>query len=107
MSPKRRVTVSVDGDLVEAAQAAVRRGDAKNVSAWINEGMRRQLDHERRLGAMDDYFAWYEAKHGPITEEQMEEAERIMEERTLHVHSDGYIPELDDPDRSPARRDSR
>lgn len=108
MSPKRRVTVSVDQELLEAARAAVERGDVRNISAWVNEGMQRQLDHERRLGAADDFFAWYEAEHGPITEEQMDEAERIMAERSIRVRGRGsFVPELDDPDREPTERKPR
>lgn len=94
MSPKRRVTVSVDEELLDAARAAVERGDVKTVSAWVNEGMQRQLDHERRLGAADDFFAWYEAEHGEITQEEMDEAERIMEERSVHVRGRGSFARI-------------
>jgi hypothetical protein len=77
-----------------AARAAVSRGDVKNVSAWVNEGMRRQLDHERRLGAADDYFARYEAEHGEITQEEMDEAERVMAERSIHVRGRGSFARI-------------
>lgn len=88
------MTVSVDEGLLDAARAAVERGEAESLSAWFNQAMQRQLDHERRLAAADDYFAWYEAEHGEITQEEMDEAERIMEERSIHVRGRGSFARI-------------
>lgn len=57
----------MDADLVEAAHAAVAAGRAENLSAWVNEALRRQVDHDRRMWALDEFFAAYEAEHGEIT----------------------------------------
>ena len=67
MSGKQRLSASVDADLVEAAHAAVAGGRAENLSAWVNEALRRQVDHDRRMQALDDFLAAYESEHGEIT----------------------------------------
>jgi Arc/MetJ-type ribon-helix-helix transcriptional regulator len=83
MATKQRLSASVDSDLVEAARAAEAEGRAPSVSAWVNEALRRHVEHERGLHAMDEFLAAEEAEHGPITEEEMEAVEQWMRERTI------------------------
>ena len=71
MSSKRRLSASIDADLMAAAEAAVQRGAASSVSAWVNEAFRRQLEHDRRLAAMDVFLATFEAEFGEITDEDI------------------------------------
>jgi Arc/MetJ-type ribon-helix-helix transcriptional regulator len=85
MTAKSRLSVTVDADLVEASQAAVAAGEAESVSAWVNDALRLKADHDRRLRALDDFIAAYEAEHGEITEEEMEAAVRSMRERAIVV----------------------
>ena len=68
MSGKERLSASVDAGLVAVAQEAVARGQAESVSAWVNDALRLKADHDRRLGALDDFLAAYEAEHGQVTE---------------------------------------
>ena len=42
-------------------------GRAESVSAWVNEALRMKADHDRRLQALDEFVAAYEAEHGEIT----------------------------------------
>ena len=76
MSGKGRLSASVDTELLAAAQEAVERGHAESVSAWVNEALRLKADHDRRLAALDDFLAAYEAEHGEITEQEMHDAAR-------------------------------
>ncbi len=76
MSGKERLSASVDAELLAAAQEAVERGEAESVSAWVNEALRLKADDDRRLAALDDFLAAYEADHGVITEQEMHDAAR-------------------------------
>ena len=66
----------MDAELVAAAQEAVARGEADSVSAWVNDALRLKADHDRRLAALDEFLAAYEAEHGEITEQEMHDAAR-------------------------------
>jgi Arc/MetJ-type ribon-helix-helix transcriptional regulator len=85
MNTKHRLSASVDAELVGAAQQAVAEGRAESVSAWVNEALRLKADHDRRLQALDDFLAAYEAEHGEITEDEMRDAARRSRERALVV----------------------
>src|SRR5450755_3923537 len=99
MSTKQRLSASVDAELLAAAQRAVTEGRAENVSAWVNDALRLKTDHDRRLQALDDFLAAYEAEHGEITEEEMRDAARRARGRAVVVRGkpDGRRP-------GPARR---
>ncbi len=85
MSVKERLSASVDAELVAAAQQAVARGQAESVSAWVNEALRLKADQDRRLAALDDFLAAYEAEHGEITEQEMHDAARRARGRAVIV----------------------
>lgn len=85
MTAKSRLSVTVDADLIAAVHAAVARGDAESMSAWVNDALRLKVDHDRRLRGIDDFIAAYEAEHGEITDEEMEAAVRSMRERAIVV----------------------
>jgi Arc/MetJ-type ribon-helix-helix transcriptional regulator len=76
VSPKERLSASVDADLIAAAQEAVAGGRAESVSAWVNEALRLKADEDRRLAALDEFIAAFEAEHGEITEAEMHDAAR-------------------------------
>ena len=42
---------------VSESQAAVARGQAESVSAWVSEAMRAKVEHDRRLSALDAFLA--------------------------------------------------
>ena len=77
---KRRITVTIDEDLLEAAGAAVSAGDASSVSAWINEALADKCEQRRRLEALGEAIADYEAEFGKITLEQVEQRRRLDRE---------------------------
>jgi Arc/MetJ-type ribon-helix-helix transcriptional regulator len=94
MSPKQRLSASVDAELLAAAQQAVADGRAENISTWVNDALRLKADHDRRLHALDDFLAAYEAEHGEITEDEMRAAARRARERAIVVRGgpDEYEP---------------
>ena len=85
MTAKHRLSVTIDADLIVAGQAAVAAGEAESVSAWVNEALRLKAEQDRRLRALDQFIAAYEAEHGEITDEQMDAAVRSMRERAIVV----------------------
>jgi hypothetical protein len=76
MTPRQRLSATVEHELLEAGRAAVAEGRAESLSAWVNDGLRRQADHDRRMRALDGFFEAHEAEHGEITEEEVEAASR-------------------------------
>ncbi len=85
MSAKQRLSVTVDADLIEAGCRIVKAGRAESLSAWVNTALRRELERDQKLKAMDEFIALFEAEHGEITEADMAEAERGMQARAIHV----------------------
>jgi Arc/MetJ-type ribon-helix-helix transcriptional regulator len=77
---KERVTVTLDSQLLAAANAAVADGLASSVSAWINTHLSEALVKQRRLAALDRAISEYEAEHGAFTTEELE-AQRLADHR--------------------------
>jgi len=100
MRGKQRLSASVDASVLLAAQAAVADGRASNVSAWVNDALRRQAEHDQRLRALDAFLETYEAKHGVVTNEEIREATHAARERALVVRGKAGR-------RSPGRRRKR
>ncbi len=85
MTEKRRLSVSVDADLVEVGQATVSSGAAASLSGWVNDALRRQVEHERRLCGIDEFIQAFEVAHGDITDAEMDEVARDMRGRAIVV----------------------
>ncbi len=85
MKPKLRLSASVDADLLAAATAASRRGQARTVSAWVNDALRLKLEHDERLRALEAFITAYEGEHGEITREEMDRAARGARGRAVTV----------------------
>ena len=85
MSPKERLSASVDADLIKAAEDAVARGRFDSVSAWVNDALRLKLAHDRRLEALAAFVGAFEVEHGEITADEMRAAERRMRARAMTV----------------------
>jgi len=82
---KQRLSASVDADLLVAAEAAAKRGEVANISAWVNDAMRLKLEHDRGLANLAAVIADFEAAHGEITPEEMEKAARMAQSRAVSV----------------------
>jgi len=73
---KERLTVTVDRALVEAGSAAVAAGQAESLSGWVNLAMAERAGKERRLRAMAEALAIYEAEFGAIAPAELVAQER-------------------------------
>lgn len=85
MTEKRRLSVSVDADLVEAGLETVSAGAAASMSGWVNDALRRQVKHDRRFRGIEDFIRTYESEHGEIAEAEVDEAARDMRARAVVV----------------------
>lgn len=88
---RRRLSVTVDEELIKAAKKAVAVGRADNVSSWVNDALHRQADHDRRLAALDEFLAAYEAEHGEISDAEMVEAARRARGRAIVVRGEAGV----------------
>lgn len=88
---KERLTVTVDAELLAAANEAVERGSADSVSAWVNEALTERADRERKLAAGWEAIAAYEAEFGEITEADMAEQHRADRAAAIVVRGRGSI----------------
>jgi hypothetical protein len=68
---KERLTVTVDRALVEAGSEAVAAGRADSLSGWVNLALAEHAAKERRLRAMSEALAMYEARFGAISETEL------------------------------------
>jgi Arc/MetJ-type ribon-helix-helix transcriptional regulator len=83
--PKERLTVTVDRDLIEEADQAVRDGRADSMSGYVNAALAEYSAKQRRLVALAKAIKAYEAEFGEITEEDMDERIRLDKARAIVV----------------------
>jgi hypothetical protein len=96
MSVKQRLSASVDAELIEAAERAVKRGRSASVSAWVTEALQLKLEEERRLESLAAFVSAFEKEHGEITEEEIRLATRRARSKAIVVRRlpEGREPEL-------------
>ncbi|HEY3352514.1 MAG TPA: hypothetical protein VGQ83_04645 [Polyangia bacterium] len=85
MTTKRRLSATVDADVLAAAEQAAAYGEAPTISAWVNDALRLKLEHDRRLQALRTFIAEEEAQHGVITDEEIAQARRAAAGRARVV----------------------
>jgi hypothetical protein len=85
MKRKERLTVTVDAALVDAGNRAVKAGRAESLSRWVNDALAERDAKERRLQAMAEAVAAYEAEFGTITPQELAAQQRADEERSVVV----------------------
>ncbi|MBI4702229.1 MAG: hypothetical protein HY744_13960 [Deltaproteobacteria bacterium] len=73
---KQRLAVTVDPDVVRAGHDAVAAGRARSLSGWVNLALAERAAKERRLEAMAEAVAAYEAKHGAICARELADQRR-------------------------------
>ncbi|HET8567412.1 MAG TPA: hypothetical protein VFM93_00310 [Candidatus Limnocylindria bacterium] len=76
MTKRARLSATVDSDVLAAARHAVREGGADSLSRWVNDALARQVEHDRRMRALDEFVRAYEEAHGEITTREILEATR-------------------------------
>jgi hypothetical protein len=82
---KQRLSASVDADLLASVEAAVARGQATTLSAWVNEALRAKLAHDRRLEALAVFVTEFEQRHGTLGADEVAEAVRDARGRATPV----------------------
>jgi len=70
-SKKQRLTVTVDPELIEAAQQAVESGEAESVSGWVNVALEDKIRRDRQLSHLAAAVADFEKEFGEITVEEI------------------------------------
>jgi Arc/MetJ-type ribon-helix-helix transcriptional regulator len=95
---KERLTVTVDPELIAAGNDAVSEGRAESLSAWVNAALAEKLSRERRLAALADAVAAYEARFGAISMQELDEQRRADRRGAVVVRGNKT---------SPAKRGSR
>jgi hypothetical protein len=70
-STKRRITVTVDPELVEAGRRAVASGAADSLSGWVSTALADRARRDEQLALLADAIADYEAEFGEITTEEI------------------------------------
>ena len=73
---KERLTVTVDSELVEAANQAVADGRVASLSGWVNLALAERAAKERRLWTLAAAVAAYEHEFGEITPAELAVQER-------------------------------
>jgi hypothetical protein len=58
---------------------------AESVSVGPGDALRLKAEHDRRLQAIDEFIASYEAEYGEITNEEMDAAYYAMKSRAIVV----------------------
>lgn len=101
MTYRQRLSATVEADVLSAAKRAVAEGKAGSLSAWVNEALKRQAEHDRRMSALAQLVREYEAEHGVITDEEIRETTRRMRDRAIRVRPRPRIAD------GPARRRRR
>jgi hypothetical protein len=86
---KERLTVTVDPEVVAAGNAAVDSGIADSLSAWVNEALAERAARDRRLLAMSEAIATYEAEHGEITQAEIAAQQRADRQAAIVVRTAG------------------
>ena len=51
----------------------------------MNDALRLKADHDRRIRALDEFIAAYEAEHGVISDDEIRQAKRRARARAVVV----------------------
>ncbi len=68
---KHRLTVTVDPELIEAGQRAVKSGEADSISGWVSAALEDKIRHDRKLSLLAAAVADFEKEFGEITAEEI------------------------------------
>jgi Arc/MetJ-type ribon-helix-helix transcriptional regulator len=82
---KQRLTVTVDPELVQAANQAVAAGRAESLSGWVNDALAQRVLRDARLAALAAAIGDYEAEFGEITDEEIDAQRRADREAAVVV----------------------
>jgi hypothetical protein len=81
---KRRVTLTLDEDLIEAFE----QRSARSLSAAVNESLRQSIESDNHRKAALTWLAELDAKYGKATPEEQAENEAWLDEIGFGKHTD-------------------
>lgn len=88
MTPrKKRLTVTVDPELVEAGNRAVATGEADSLSGWVGMALADKVRRDQKLDHLRAAIADYEAECGEITNEEIVARQRADREDAVVVRA--------------------
>ena len=73
---KERLTVTIDSELIAAANKAVSEGRAESLSGWVNLALSERAVKERRLRALAEAVEAFEDEFGEINAAELAFQER-------------------------------
>ncbi len=76
--------MTIDPELVAAANQAVREGRAESLSGWVNVALAERVAKERRLRALQEAVEAYEGEFGSISDGEIA-AQRRADRRNAIV----------------------
>ncbi|CAN5125455.1 hypothetical protein BH18ACT5_BH18ACT5_03010 [soil metagenome] len=86
MTPsKRRLTVTVDPELVEAGNRAVAEGKADSLSGWVNGALEEKMHRDQQLAHLRAAIADYEREFGEITAGEIAAQQRADRQHAVVV----------------------
>ena len=75
--------MTIDRALLQAGADAVKAGQADSLSSWVNVALAERVAKERRLRAMAEAVALYEAEFGAISDAELLAQERADQRAAL------------------------
>ncbi|UUY02874.1 hypothetical protein LRS13_19635 [Svornostia abyssi] len=73
---KRRLSASIDAEVLAAAEAAVEAGRAPTLSAWVEDALSAKVERERTLAALGEALEAADAEFGALSEDEIRAVER-------------------------------
>lgn len=70
-SRKRRLTVTVDPELIDAGQRAVKSGQAESVSGWVSTALEEKIRRDLKRELLATAVADYEQEFGEISADEI------------------------------------
>lgn len=95
---KRRLSASIDEDLLAAAERAVAEGRAPSVSALVEEALAWRIEEDRREVARQDLLTWMHDEWGPLSDEERADADQKLEANVIRVRPGRTAAVPDDRD---------
>lgn len=74
---KRRLTVTVDPELVEAGKRAVASGAADSLSAWVSIALGERARRDEQLARLQEAIVDFESEFGEITADEIARQRRV------------------------------
>lgn len=98
------MTVTVDPELIEAANRAVSDGEAESVSGWVSAALVDKVAKDQKLADLRKAVKAYEAEFGEITPEEL--AAQGRTDRAGAVIVRGRRPHVSDHSRRTPKAES-